>query len=201
MSSRAGHRPYLIERRDQLATLQSAVRQEILDTIQAAGPRSAAEIGELMGRPPDALYYHLKRLLAVELLTVREIRWTGRREAAVYDLVGHPLVLQYPMGRRGGHPLPGLVRAMVATAERDFRAAVGSERAATEGATRNLWAGRRHAWLATRDLKRINGLIDELVSIMTRSRNPARGQLCTLTLLLAPRAPRRRRVGTTRAVS
>lgn len=195
MSSRARTRPYLVKRRDQIAALESAVRQEILDTIQAAGPLSAPEIAALMGRPADALYYHVKRLARVGLLVPREGRRpgrrNGRRDEVVYDLAGHPLVLDYPVGgANDGHPLSRLVRAMLRTAERDFRAAVGSAGARPDGDRRNLWAGRRHAWLSPRDLVRVNDLLDRLVEIMTRARNPAKGELCTLTLVLAPRPSR-----------
>jgi predicted ArsR family transcriptional regulator len=190
MSSRRP-RPYLIKRRDQLATLESAVRQEIVDTIQAAGPVSAVEIATLMGRPADALYYHLKRLVRVGLVVVKTTRRTGRREEGVYDLAGHPLVLDYPVHAEGReHPLSRLVRSMLRTGERDFRAAVGTEQARPDGDRRNLWAGRRHAWLSRPDLERVNTLVDQLVSIMTRARNPAHGELCTMTLVLAPRISR-----------
>lgn len=191
MSSRAVTRPYLIKRPDQIAALESAVRQEIVDTIQAAGPLAAPEISALMGRPADALYYHLKRLVRVGLLVVRATRRTGRRDEAVYDLAGHPLVLDYPLSAEGReHPLSRLVRSMLRTGERDFRAAVGTDQARPDGDRRNLWAGRRHAWLSPRDLDRVNGLVDQLVAIMTRARKPANGELCTLTLLLAPRVSR-----------
>ncbi|MFN0178514.1 MAG: winged helix-turn-helix domain-containing protein [Gemmatimonadales bacterium] len=198
MSSRTRTRPYLIKRADQFAAIESAVRQEIIDTIQAAGPRSAPELSALMGRPADALYYHLKRLLRVGLLISREPRRTGRRLEAVYDLAGHPLVLDYPVHREGrDHPLSRLVRSMLRTAERDFKAAVGTQPARPDGDRRNLWAGRRHAWLSPRDLERVNDLVDRLVAIMTRARNPTGGELCTMTLVLAPRASRagRRRPG------
>lgn len=191
MSSRPRTRPYVIRRRDQIAALESAVRQEIVDTIQAAGPLSASEISGLMGRPADALYYHLKRLVKVGLLLVRATRRSGRRDEVVYDLAGHPLVLDYPVSAEGkDHPLSGLVRSMLRTAEKDFRAAVGTNAARPDGDRRNLWAGRRHAWLSSRDLERVNDLVDQLVAIMTRARNPAGGELCTLTLVLAPRASR-----------
>lgn len=180
-------RRYVITRRDQVSALASAVRQEIIDTVQAAGPRSAAELAHLMGRPADALYYHIKRLLKVGLLVVASTRISGRRDEAVFDLVGHPLVLKYPPGATA------LVRAMVRTAERDFRSAVSSERARVEGSRRNLWAGRRHAWLSSTDLVRVNRHLDRLIDIMTRARKPAGGELCTLTLILAPRESRGRR--------
>lgn len=200
-SARGRRRPYVIERRDQLVALESAVRQEILDTLQAAGPRSAAGIAALMGRPADALYYHLRRLRAVGLLKATQRAGAGGRRETVYDLVGHPLVLRLPTDRRAAHPLPRLVRSMVATAERDFRAAVGTAGAVSSGPGRTLWAGRRHAWLTERDLHRVNRLVDDLVAIMTRARDPGRGQLCTLTLLLAPRAPHRRRARSAKAMT
>ena len=191
MSTRRPTRPYLVKRRDQITALESAVRQEIIDTIQAAGPLSAPEVSALMGRPADALYYHLKRLVRVGLLVIRATRRTGRRDEAVYDLAGHPLVLDYPVTPAGReHPLSGLVRSMLRTGERDFAAAVGTEQARPDGDRRNLWAGRRHAWLSPRDLERVNGLVDQLVAIMTRARKPSHGELCTLTLVLAPRASR-----------
>lgn len=191
MSSRARTRPYLIRRRDQVAALESAVRQEIVDTIQAAGPLSAPEISALMGRPADGLYYHLRLLVKVGLFVIRATRRSGRRDEAVYDLAGHPLVLDYPAAPTGSsHPLSRLVRSMLRTAERDFRAAAGTGQARPDGDRRNLWAGRRHAWLSPRDLERVNGLVDQLVAIMTRARKPANGELCTLTLVLAPRMSR-----------
>ncbi len=184
-------RPYSIERRDQLVALASAVRQEVIDTLQAAGPRSAAEVARLMGRPPDALYYHLRKLLAVGLVVVRENRRRGRRMETVYDLVGRPLSLRYPdPSEAHGHPLPRLVRAMTRTAERDFQTALGNGSPRPTGRSRNLWAGRRHAWLTATDLHRMNVLIDALTGLMTRSRDPGRGELCTLTLVLAPRDSR-----------
>jgi predicted ArsR family transcriptional regulator len=184
-------RQYAIRRPEQLAALESAVRQEILDTIQAAGPLSAVEISSLMGRPADALYYHLKELQRVKLIVVHETRPTERRDEAVYDLAGHPMVLEYSPRREGpAHPLSRLVRSMLRTAERDFQAAVGTSAARPDGDRRNLWAGRRYAWLSPRDFRRVNKLLDELTAIMTTAREPASGELCTMTLVLAPRASR-----------
>jgi hypothetical protein len=186
----------VIRARGQVAALESAVRQEVIDVIQAAGPCSAAEVATLMGRPADALYYHIRKLQAVGLLVTVENRRANGRDQAVYDLVGHPLVLHFPAGRAADeHPLHGVVRAMARTGERDVRSALGTREARQDSPTRNLWAGRRHAWLTPADLRRVNALIDELVATMTKARDPARGELCTLTLLLAPRRPRRGRRG------
>jgi predicted ArsR family transcriptional regulator len=187
--------PYLIEREDQIAALESAVRQEIIDTLQAAGPRSALEIAALMGRPADALYYHIRKLHAVGLLLIRETRRRGRRDEAVYDLAGRPFRLRYPDRPQARAHLIRLVRAMVRTAERDFRGALVGTVAVDEGPGRNLYAARRHAWLSPAELRRVNRTVSDLVEQLTRSRDPRRGQLCTLTFVLAPRVSRSARRG------
>ena len=155
-AQRTRSRPYIIERRDQIAALESPVRQEVVDTIQATGPCSALEIAELMGRPADALYYHIRRLVAVGLLVPLEIRRRGRRDETVYDLAGHPLVLRYPTHRDPlTHPLTRLARSLLRTADRPCR---------------------RH---------RTHGRADRPAA---PGGPPRRGKLCTLTVVLAPRA-------------
>ena len=184
-------RPYAIRRRDQVEALVSAVRQEVIDTLQAAGPQSAAELARLMGRPADALYYHLRRLVTVGLLVPHGERRRGRRTEVVYDLVGYPLRLDYPRGRDGRTPpTVRLVAAMLRTAERDFRRGLESHRAVVDGAERTLWATRRHAWLTPAERRRVNRALGELLALLGRSRRPDRGELCTLTFVLAPRANR-----------
>ncbi len=184
-------RPYAIRRRDQVEALVSAVRQEVIDTLGAAGPQSVTELARLMGRPADALYYHLRRLVKVGLVVPQGERRRGRRTEVVYDLVGYPLQLDYPRGRDARtDPTVRLVAAMLRTAERDFQRGLEGHRAVVDGPARTLWATRRHAWLTPADLRRVNQLLSELLDRMGRSRQPDRGELCTLTFVLAPRAAR-----------
>lgn len=51
-------------------------------------------------------------------------------------------------------------------------------------------AGHEHPLSRLVRSKRVNGLVDQLVAIMTRARKPASGELGTLTLVLAPRVSR-----------
>lgn len=192
-------RSYPIRRRAQIEALVSAVRQEIIDTLVAAGPRSAAELARLTGRPADALYYHLRRLVAVGLVAPQGERRRGRRPEVVYDVVGFPLRLDYPRGRDARtDPTVRLVAAMLRTAERDFRRGLASRRAVVDGPARTLWATRRHAWLSPADIRRVNRVLTELLERLGRSRRPDRGELCTLTFVLAPRAARTGRRGRAR---
>ena len=46
------------------------------------------------------------------------------------------------------------------------------------------------AWLTRHDLRRVNHLIDTLTAILTQARDPSRGELFTVTMVLAPRLSR-----------
>src|SRR5262245_35684610 len=85
----------------QLRLLASPVRQEIVDVLESAGARSVAELGALLGRPADALYHHLRRLVAVGLVEV-ERRQVGRHAFAVYDLRERPVRISYAQPVRRG---------------------------------------------------------------------------------------------------
>jgi hypothetical protein len=81
---------------------------------------------------------------------------------------------------------------MLRTAGRDFRRGLLAGAAVAEGPERNLWASRHHAWLTPAELRRVDRSIGALLAMMRKSREPRRGQLCTLTLVMAPRAPQQR---------
>src|SRR5215831_13517183 len=65
----------------QVAALVSPVRQELLDVLARVDAVSLAELGALLGRPADGLYYHvraLRRVGLVESMGTRRVR--GRKE-------------------------------------------------------------------------------------------------------------------------
>src|SRR5262245_47733719 len=51
-----------------VAALASPVRQEIIDTLEALGGATIAELAGALGRPADGLYYHVRRLVRAGLL-------------------------------------------------------------------------------------------------------------------------------------
>ena len=52
----------------QIRALISPVRQDIVDTVEAAGPCSVADLACLLGMPADGLYYHIRCLTRAGLL-------------------------------------------------------------------------------------------------------------------------------------
>src|SRR5689334_15988326 len=116
-----------ISRLDQKRVLASPIRQELIDALSRTGPSSLTELGALLGRPADGLYYHLRLLRRVGLVAAAGSRVrNGRREdlfrsgAAQYELkYGDP-------SPRHARALNAIIASMMRLGIRDFRRALTS---------------------------------------------------------------------------
>lgn len=88
---------FMITRKDQLRALESPIRQLIVDVVAGEGPRTVKGIADAIGRPAEAIHYHVRILRRVGLLvpvgrTSSRRRLgvcliaQGRRMSAPYDL-------------------------------------------------------------------------------------------------------------------
>jgi predicted transcriptional regulator len=188
-----------IERVEQVRALESTVCQEIVDLVGAAGPCSVREMAGFMGRRPDSLYYHVRKLSAAGLLVDRGIRGSGRRAEAVYDVPGRPLRLAYaPSDPENVEAVGRVIASMLRSANRDFHGGFRPGLAVVEGDARNLWAARMKGWLSDDDVAELNALLNrilevfhprEAADIAGRETRPADGgsrRLHSLTWVLAP---------------
>lgn len=158
-----------IERLDQVRALESTVCQEIVDLVQAAGPCSVRELGALMGRRPDSLYYHVRKLSSAGLLVDCGIRGVGRRAGTMYDVPARPLRLAYePSDPENVGAVSRVVASMLRSAIRDFRGGFRPDLAVVEGEGRNLWAARTKGWLGEEDLAEVNALLNAILEIFQR---------------------------------
>lgn len=176
-----------------LAALVSPVRQEIVDALEAAGAMSMAELAERIGRPADALYFHVRRLVRVGLVVERAPLKAGRHVKAIYDLPGRPMRIRYDpaMNRQN---LARVVAAAQRIGLRDFTRAVSdSQELGTQRAGhRVVWGGRSKGWLSKSQVREVNRLIEEVQAVFREGR-PGRGrQAVGLSFVLAPCAPPRR---------
>jgi DNA-binding transcriptional ArsR family regulator len=182
----------------QLRGLRSPLRQEIVDALQAEGPCSIAELAGRLERSPDSLYYHVRALLRLGLLTERN----GLRAAPglVVDVPVRPMRIRYRLGDRAqSRALGDIVGAMLRLTARDFRAGQASPRAVSEGPRRNLWASRCKARLAPARLAELTRLLGRVSQILTPKAGASPGadsELVALTFVLTPvEAGRRQRRG------
>jgi DNA-binding transcriptional ArsR family regulator len=166
-----------------IAALASPVRQEIIDTVEALGSATIAELAVQLGRPADGLYYHVRRLVRAGLLV-------GNGSGYRTPPATGPLRLDYD---RDPAAVRRVIASMLRIARRDFDA--GFAGATTRGPRRSLWAGRVTGWVGARELAEINMLIARLDKLLHRPRRRGADQLASWCFVLAPLAarPARRR--------
>jgi DNA-binding transcriptional ArsR family regulator len=172
----------------QIRALASAVRQDIVDALESAGPCSIRELARLLGRRPDALYYHLRVLSEVGLIA--QFASDGKGESgATVDVLSRPLHLHYDLSDRANREgVCRVVDAMTRSAQRDFRRAFRPGAAQVEGPTRDLWAGRCQGWLSEEDMREVNRLLSRILSIVRARQAPTRraAKRREITFILAP---------------
>lgn len=182
---------YAIESPAAVRALASPVRQEIVDAVTAAGPCTIAQLGKHLGRAPDSLYFHVRRLVAVGLLVERDAQRRGRHVAAVYDVPGRPMRVAYA-SRVPARSIQSVVKGALRLGMRDFERAFSLSNAAVEGPGRNLWGGRAKGWVSEAEAREINAHIDRIMDIIHAGR-PGKGRRQqSFSFVLAPVQPSRR---------
>src|SRR5712692_9479571 len=191
-----GSETFVIQNEQQLAALASSARQEIVDVLSQMGTVSVAEIAATLGRPADALYYHLRVLQRVGLVLHAGFRSRGGRREALFRTVAPELRLRYePRSPDNRRAVTAIIGSMLRLGVRDFRRAFEGGDVIVSGVHRELWALRRTGWLSLAQIAGVNRSIQRL------SRNVAegkgRGRLYGITVLLTPLDHRSRKSGGT----
>lgn len=177
---------YKISRPDQIAALASPARVEILDVLTGLGAAPVAAIAAALGRPADALYYHLRHLVRVGL--VRALgRGHGRRRAeALFKTVAPRLSVAYdPADSANTAAMLRTASGLLRLGGRDFRLAF-TPGAVVSGPRRELWIGRVAARLSGAEVARVNRLLKEVSGIFEAPRPRSKERLFAFTFLLVP---------------
>jgi DNA-binding transcriptional ArsR family regulator len=174
----------------QIRALESPMRQEIVDAITAIGPCSMIDLAEHLGKAPDALYFHVKKLVRVGLVQEIDKGRSGRHVWARYAMAGRAARIKYGPAQRQsiGRVIAGALRLSL----RDFQRGFEQPGVRWEGKRRNLWGGRLKGWVSEQDLADVNRLLERLAQIMHRN-GPGEGrQIHSLAWVLAPAQVRTR---------
>ncbi len=125
----------------QVAALGSPVRQELLDVLARVDAVSLAELGALLGRPADGLYYHVRVLERAGLVESAGTRAAGGRREALFRAVASQFALRYASAPAAHvRRVNGVVAAMLRLGARDFRRALQRPGTQLDGPDRDLWA-------------------------------------------------------------
>ena len=142
-----GANAYFVRAKKQFAALASSARQEIVDVLSQMGTVSASELASVLGRPADAVYYHLRVLKRVDLVLHAGYRNQGRRREELFRTVSPDVRLQYETGSGGNvREVTAIVGSMLRLGIRDFRRAFQSGNSRVSGSRRELWALRTTGW-------------------------------------------------------
>ena len=172
----------------QVKALIAPARQEIVDVLESAGPCSVSKLAELVGRPADALYHHLRRLVRVGLVHETMRKKQGRQVFALYDVCIRPLRISYdaPVRRQD---IARVFAAAQRMSWREFSRSVVANEGVTNGPRRTLWGSRAKGWVTQQQLTRINQLLAEANEIV-RSGGPSEGATpISLSFVLSPSPP------------
>lgn len=190
-----GTNAYLVRAKRQFGALASSARQEVVDVLSQMGTVSVSELATALGRPADALYYHLRVLKRVGLVLHAGYQNEGRRREELFRAVSPDVRLRYETGSGGNvREMTAIVGSMLRLGIRDFRRAFQSGNARVSGSRRELWALRTTGWLTPEKIAHVNQSIESLTESVTNFRR--RGRLYGVTILLTPLDHRARRDNT-----
>jgi DNA-binding transcriptional ArsR family regulator len=178
-------RAHLIRSEKQLAALAAAARQEIVDVLEQLGTVPVAELAAALGRPADALYFHLRALARVGLVQNAGYRARPGGKEALYRTIAPELRIQYePRIAANRRAVSAIVASMLRLAIRDFRRSFRRGNVVVSGAHQELWSLRKVGRLSRPQLARLNQRIKGLVQEVSGPRG--HGRLYAVTVILTP---------------
>ena len=183
----------MIREQKQLAALSAAARQEIVDVLERMGTVSITELAAALGRPADALYFHVRALARAGLVQNVGHRVRRNGKEALYRTIAPELQLQYePRNSANRKAVSAIVDSMLRLAMRDFRRSFQAGNVTVSGPKRELWASRKVGRLSPVQVARLNDRIKGVTKqISARHRNvdgngAGTGRLYAVTVILTP---------------
>ena len=175
---------------DQIETLSSPARQEILSSVETYGPCSISEIADNLGRPADSLYYHIRKMTRVGLLVDRGSRRARRRDEHLFDVPGRPMVTCEPQGPAAQDAVLKTTAAMLRLTDRNVQEAFRSGEAVLEGPDQNVAACRAKGWLNPDERREVLDLMKRVHEIVNRgTTNHDGSDLMAVSMVATPVAP------------
>jgi hypothetical protein len=171
----------------------------------AFGPSPAASLAAALGRPADALYYHLRELVRVGLAIPSGPGRGPRRPETLFRAVAPRIAVAYDPGSPGNAARVNRIAAsLMRLGARDFRGAFRPGNVVVSGPRREIWVGRVTGRLRPEELAKVNRLLSKLAALFDPLPTPGKRPYA-VTFLLVPvdpaRRPRRRRNARRRARS
>jgi DNA-binding transcriptional ArsR family regulator len=157
----------LVLSRRQTGLLVSPARLEILEALGALDRASARELAAHLGRPPGAVYHHVRTLAQAGLILEVDIRRGSRRPEVVYALAAPRLAIAAGASPGGDRQALRTLQAVLRQAGRDLEAAIARGPALLR---RRSYGGQVSSALTPREVKRVLALHEEIESLLRRAK-------------------------------
>ncbi len=155
--------------------------------LVSQGPLTVVELGKLLRRAPQALYYHVHLLVDEGLLVVDGIERTLRRDRKRYRLVAPRLRLEATRGSREfNEALAAAASTLLRTALRNYCLAAQAGNFELSGPKRNLVCRRFHVRLDANRQRRLNDLIDQISQLLAQDGTNDDGFEQAVTIAVSP---------------
>jgi DNA-binding transcriptional ArsR family regulator len=162
----------LLDRR-QTRLLLSPARLEILEAFGAIGRASARQLAAHLGRPPGAVYHHVRTLAQAGLIVEAGLRRGSRRPEVVYKGAASRLAVAGGVSPGGDRQVLRTLQAVLRQAGRDVEAAFARGPAALKG---RFYGGQVSGALTRRDAKRVIALLGQIEALLRTARRKGTGR-------------------------
>jgi DNA-binding transcriptional ArsR family regulator len=151
----------------QTALLASPARLEVIEALDALGRASARELATHLGRPPGAVYHHVRTLTQAGLFIEVGVRRGSRRPEVIYGLVAPRLAVAAGASRSGDRRALRTLQAVLRQAGRDVEAALDRGPALLKG---RFYGGQVGSALTAGEVKRVLALTNEIEALLRRAK-------------------------------
>ncbi|MGD8450540.1 MAG: helix-turn-helix domain-containing protein [Phycisphaerae bacterium] len=183
----ARNKPLVLRRPAQVAALASPVRTRIVDVLAGEGSASVRELAAALGRPAEALYYHIRVLERHGLLVQHGKRQHKRRHETVYGLPAPRLLLD--RSQRSPRYLDAVAKScatLLRATARDYNAALHAVGDDSPPSPDTLSVRRLVANLDRAGQRQLNDLLRQIDALFRRYQDRPGDQAQSLTIALVP---------------
>jgi transposase-like protein len=179
----------LVDQPEQLAALTSPVRLELLELFGIWGPCAVANVAQQMGRAPDSLYYHVRKLAKVGLLEEVGRQRKAHRFEAIYRLPAEELELprkaSTPGARRSTNKA---IDAVLRLAGRELKLALDDDALLDEGPQRTFYGRRLKGRLSKTRIRELNKHLSAIETIYAEAavKSSRHTQSIATTIVMTP---------------
>jgi DNA-binding transcriptional ArsR family regulator len=162
---------YFIKQAAQLKVLESATRLEILDAVAADGPCSIADLAVELGKTPESLYPHVKKMLSVGLVKEAGERSLEGRSELLYATPSRRMAIgTRPLSKARREALVRISRSCARVAQRDLELNMRQPDWIEVGPERNGHWSRNKGWFTPDELAELNELLSRIEDLAERGR-------------------------------